>query len=60
MAKYTKKFNKLALKYYGTSNVEELEPYQIDKLITWVTGTNPDQGKNTPGRTAGRYLKGKL
>jgi len=74
MAKYRKgnntasyKFNKrittLAQHYYGTTDLTRLTPFQIDKIITWATKTSPDKGKNQDkkyGRTAGRYLKGKV
>lgn len=46
MAKLNKQLNKLALKYYGTTDLSALEPYQLDKLATWVTWSE-DKGKNT-------------
>lgn len=37
---------KLALKYYGTDKLSSLQPYQLDKLVTWNTGRTVDYGKN--------------
>ena len=50
----------LAKKYYGTTNLSQLKPYQIDKIITWITGTQPTKGAaadRRAGRTQGRYAK---
>ena len=41
------KAKQLALKYYGTEDLKALQKYQLDKVISWVTGIKPDQGKNT-------------
>lgn len=63
MASIEKHAKQLAKKYYGTDDLSMLAPYQLDKVITWVTKRNPDAGKNKDrkaGRTAGRYLQGKL
>jgi len=49
----------LAKKYYGTTNLSTLKPYQIDKITTWLTNTKPNQGK-LKGRTYGRYIKDRL
>ena len=35
----------LAKKYYGTEDFSQLQPYQLDKLTTWVMWS-PDKGKN--------------
>jgi len=54
------KAKKLAFKYYGTTDLKTLQSYQLDKVITWVTGTTPDEGKSKDrkaGRTYGRYGK---
>ena len=62
-AQLLKQARKLALKYYRTEDLSMLAPYQLDKVITWVTKMKPDAGKNRDrksGRTAGRYLQGKL
>jgi hypothetical protein len=56
------KAKKLAQKYYGTTDLTTLSPYQLDKVVTWVTGMNPNTGKNKDrkaGRTLGRYGKNK-
>ena len=45
----------LAVKYYGTTDLRRLTPYQLDKITTWATGRNPDAG-----RSKGRYAKGNL
>jgi hypothetical protein len=45
MAKLNKQLNKLALKYYGTTDLSALKPYQLDKLASWVTWSQ-DKGKN--------------
>ena len=47
-------YNKLAFKYYGKS-IEQLSPYQLDKVISWVTSTNPD----TQGKLSGNKYSGK-
>tara|TARA_Y100000114_G_C11673014_1_gene284758 strand:- start:433 stop:624 length:192 start_codon:yes stop_codon:yes gene_type:complete len=63
MANIEANIKKLAKKYYGTDNLSSLSPYQLDKLVTWNTGRTVDYGKNKDrraGRTAGRYLQGKL
>jgi len=56
------KYNFLAKKYYG-STFAQLPPHKKDKVITWVTNHNPNQGSNKDrrkGRSLGRYIKGKL
>lgn len=40
------KAKKLAQKYYGTTDLKALAPYQLDKVITWVTGMSPEAGKS--------------
>jgi hypothetical protein len=57
------KAKQLALKYYGTADLKALSTYQLDKVISWTTGKNPDAGRNRDrkaGRTKGRYAKGNL
>ena len=39
----------LAKKYYGTEDLSALQPYQLDKITSWVTWS-PDQGKNQSRR----------
>ena len=63
--KYQQNFNRrildLAVKYYGTTDLKALTPYQLDKITTWVTW-NPNKGKNRDskaGRSKGRYAKNK-
>ena len=54
---------KLALRYYGTENIASLQPYQIDKIISWTTGIKPNKGRNKDrraGRSKGRYAKGQI
>ena len=54
------KAKRLAQKYYGTSDLKALKPYQLDKVISWTTGITPDEGKSKDrkaGRTLGRYGK---
>ena len=36
----------LAVKYYGTTDLSRLQPHQLEKITTWATRMNPDQGKN--------------
>tara|TARA_R100001480_G_scaffold19792_2_gene29465 strand:+ start:171 stop:395 length:225 start_codon:yes stop_codon:yes gene_type:complete len=43
--KLNKTLHKLAKKYYGTEDLSALQPYQLDKLTTWVTWSE-DRGKN--------------
>ena len=50
-----KKLNELAIKYYGTDNLGSLQPYQLDKLVTWSTKMKPDAGKSSQ-RKAGNAL----
>lgn len=53
----------LAVKYYGTTDLSRLTPFQLDKITTWATGRNPDAGRNRDrkaGRTKGRYIKGNI
>ena len=45
---------RLANKYYGKS-LEQLSPYQLDKVIGWATNTNPDK----QGKIKGRKYSGK-
>jgi hypothetical protein len=40
-----KQLQSLALKYYGTKDFSQLQPYQLDKLTSWVTWSE-DKGKN--------------
>ena len=47
-------YNRLAKKYYGKS-IEDLTPYQLDKVINWATNTNPDKH----GKISGRKYSGK-
>lgn len=57
------KAKKLSQKYYGTADLKALQPYQLDKIITWITGKTPDEGKNRDrraGRSKGRYIKGNI
>ena len=49
----------LAKKYYGTTNLSTLKPYQIDKIVSWLTNTTVNKGK-LKGRTYGRYIKDQL
>ena len=46
---------KLALRYYGTEDISSLQPYQIDKIISWTTGIKPEKGK-TAQRKAEKAL----
>jgi hypothetical protein len=49
----------LALKYYKTEDLTQLSTYQLDKLTTWVTGHNPDAGKNRQRKAQKALHKGK-
>ena len=40
------KAQELAKKYYGTDDLKNLTPSQLDKIITWTTKKSPDQGKS--------------
>ena len=53
------KAKSLALKYYGTEDLKALKLYQLDKIITWVTGRNPDEGKNRQRKAQKALYKGK-
>ena len=53
------KAEKLSLKYYGIKDLKALQPYQLDKVITWVTGRNPDAGKNQQRKAQKALHKGK-
>ena len=44
---FAKRARQLALKYYKTEDLAQLSTYRLDKLTTWVTGYNPDKGKNS-------------
>ena len=55
---FDKKARQLAQKYYGTTDLSALKPYQLDKVTTWVTGYNPNKGK-TQQRKAERALHNK-
>ena len=39
------KLEYLAHKYYGKT-LSNLTSFQLDKVVTWATGTNPEKGKN--------------
>lgn len=41
-----KKAKELANKYYGTTDLKALAPYQLDKVITWATNHSPNKGKS--------------
>lgn len=45
-----KKILDLAVKYYGTTDLGSLKPYQLDKLTNWATNTNPTTYKHIKGR----------
>ena len=53
-----KTINNLAFKYYGTKDLSKLEPYQLDKLATWVTWSQ-DKGKNQSRRAEMALRKNK-
>lgn len=50
----TTQYKTLALKYYGTSDLAQLTPRQLDNLTNWVTNTNP----NTMAKTKGNKHSG--
>jgi len=57
--KMHKRMEKLAIKYYGTSNLAQLAPHQLDKITNWVTNTNPNtqahiKGNKYSGNTYGK------
>ena len=41
-----KKAQQLSLKYYKTEDLTQLQPYQLDKVISWTTNHSPDRGKS--------------
>lgn len=43
--KFLTKLVKLSIKYYHTADVEKLDSYQIEKLITWATNHSMERGK---------------
>jgi hypothetical protein len=59
MANINQRIVSLAIKYYKTSDLNTLKPYQLEKLTNWATGKNPNK-LTDKNRTYGRYLKGKL
>ena len=63
MTNLNTKIYSLAKKYYRTTDLSRLTPHQLDRITTEATGRRPDAGRNRDrkaGRTAGRYLQGKL
>ena len=48
------KYQSLAKKYYGTSDLSKLTPRQLNNVTNWVTNTNPD----TKARQKGRKYSG--
>jgi len=58
MAKLNTKIHSLAKKYYGTTDLSALQPYQLDKLTTWVTWSE-DKGKNQSRRAEMALRKNK-
>ena len=60
--KYQKRFTKLALRYYGTSDLSSLSSFQLNKITNIVTNTNPDtmahiKGNKHSGNTYKNYNK---
>jgi len=49
-----KKILYLAKRYYNTTDLSTLKPFQIDKIINWATNTNPE----TQARQKGRKYSG--
>tara|TARA_R100000329_G_scaffold78185_1_gene67091 strand:- start:435 stop:668 length:234 start_codon:yes stop_codon:yes gene_type:complete len=43
--KLNNRLKQLSKKYYGTEDFSRLQPYQLDKLASWVTW-HEDKGKN--------------
>ena len=43
--KLNNRLKQLAKQYYGTEDLSKLQPYQLDKITTWVMWS-PDKGKN--------------
>jgi hypothetical protein len=46
----------LSMKYYNTTDLKKLSPYQLNKLTNWATNTNPEflakiKGNKYTGRT---------
>jgi hypothetical protein len=50
----TNQYKTLALKYYGTSDLAQLTPRQLDNITNWATNTNP----NTHGKPKGNKYSG--
>jgi len=46
---------RLAQKYYGTTNLNSLTSFQLDKITNWATNTNP----NTHAKISGNKYSGK-
>ena len=57
--KLNKTLHKLAKKYYGTEDLSALQPYQLDKLTTWVTWSE-DRGKNKSRKAEMALRKNKV
>jgi len=59
---YKQRFNnriyKLAKKYYGTEDLSTLQPYQLDKIVSWITW-DEDKGKNQSRRAEMALRKNK-
>lgn len=51
---FNQRFYTLAQKYYGTTNLNNLSPSQLEKITNWATNTNP----NTKARQRGRKYSG--
>ena len=45
----------LAKKYYNTTDLTVLTPYQLNKITNWATNTNPD----TKAKISGNKYSGK-
>jgi hypothetical protein len=61
--KFNKKILHLAKKYYNTTDLSKLTPFQLDKITTWATNHKSTKGSNSDrkaGRDKGRYIKGLL
>lgn len=56
----TKQYKTLALKYYGTSDLAQLTPRQLDNITNWVTNTNPNTQAKTKGNKYSGNTYGKL
>jgi len=48
--KFSRRFQDLAQRYYGTRDLGTLTPRQLNQITNWATNVNPDERARTRGR----------